>query len=50
MAAVGEGVPAQLISVALIGRFESRCEADYADLILPSLRRLFGGYDVKGGN
>ena len=49
MAAVVEGVSAQVINAALFGRFESGCEADYADLLLPAMRKQFGGHDEKKG-
>jgi 6-phosphogluconate dehydrogenase len=49
MAAVGEGVPVPLISAALFGRFEFRGEADYATLLLPAMRKQFGGHDEKKG-
>lgn len=51
-AAIDESVPVPVISSALFGRFESRGEADYADRVLSSMRKQFGGHDekVKGGS
>jgi 6-phosphogluconate dehydrogenase len=44
LAAVEEGVPAQVLSGALYERFSSRGEADYADRLLSAMRRQFGGH------
>jgi 6-phosphogluconate dehydrogenase len=46
-AAVDESVPVPVISAALFGRFESRGDADYADRLLSSMRKQFGGHDEK---
>lgn len=46
-AAIDESVPVSVISSALFGRFESRGEADFADRVLSSLRKKFGGHDEK---
>ncbi len=46
-AAVGQGVPAPVISAALFGRFESRGDADNADRLLSAMRKQFGGHDEK---
>ena len=46
-AAVDEGVPAHVLSVALYERFSSRGEGDFADRILSALRKAFGGHEEK---
>jgi 6-phosphogluconate dehydrogenase len=46
-AAVDQGVPAPVISAAVFARFESRGQADYANRILSSMRKQFGGHDEK---
>jgi 6-phosphogluconate dehydrogenase len=48
LAAVEEGVPAQVLSAALYERFSSRGDADYADRLLSAMRREFGGHVEKG--
>jgi 6-phosphogluconate dehydrogenase len=47
MAAIEEGVPAQVLTTALYERFASRGEADYADKILSAMRKQFGGHAEK---
>jgi 6-phosphogluconate dehydrogenase len=47
LAAVDEGVPAQVLSAALYERFSSRGDADYADRLLSAMRREFGGHVEK---
>ncbi len=49
LAAVDEGVPAEVLSSALFARFTSRGEADFADKILSAMRKEFGGHDEKSG-
>jgi 6-phosphogluconate dehydrogenase len=44
MAAIEEGVPAQVLTTALYERFASRGEADYAGKILSAMRKQFGGH------
>jgi 6-phosphogluconate dehydrogenase len=44
LAAVDEGVPANVLTTALYERFSSRGEADFADQLLSALRRQFGGH------
>jgi 6-phosphogluconate dehydrogenase len=44
IAAVDEGVPAQVLTAALYERFSSRGEADFADRLLSAMRREFGGH------
>jgi 6-phosphogluconate dehydrogenase len=46
-AAIDEGVPTPVLSAALCGRFASRGEADYADRLLSTMRKQFGGHDEK---
>jgi 6-phosphogluconate dehydrogenase len=47
MAAIEEGVPAQVLTTALYERFASRGEADFADRVLSALRKQFGGHAEK---
>ena len=47
LAAIDEGVPAQVLTTALYERFASRGEADYADKILSAMRKQFGGHAEK---
>ncbi len=47
LAAVDEGVPANVLSAALYGRFSSRGEADYGDKLLSAMRKQFGGHAEK---
>ncbi len=49
-AAVDTGVPAQVLSAALYGRFSSRGEADFADQLLSALRSEFGGHAEKAAD
>jgi 6-phosphogluconate dehydrogenase len=44
LAAVDEGVPANVLTTALYERFRSRGEADFADKLLSALRKQFGGH------
>ena len=46
-AAIDEGVPAHVLSVALYERFSSRGEADFADKLLSAMRYEFGGHVEK---
>jgi len=46
-AAIDEGVPAHVLSAALLSRFTSQGRADFADLLLSALRREFGGHAEK---
>ncbi|HEY4751560.1 MAG TPA: decarboxylating 6-phosphogluconate dehydrogenase [Steroidobacteraceae bacterium] len=43
-AAIEVGVPAQVLSAALYGRFESRGRADFANKLLSAMRLGFGGH------
>ena len=47
MAAIEEGVPTPVISAALLERFASRGDADYANRLLSAMRKQFGGHDEK---
>ena len=47
LAAVDEGVPADVLSAALYDRFTSRDGADFANRMLSAMRKEFGGHDEK---
>ena len=47
LAAVDEGVPVHVLSAALLDRFESRGEAEFADKLLSAMRKQFGGHAEK---
>jgi 6-phosphogluconate dehydrogenase len=47
LAAVDEGVPANVLSSALYARFSSRGEGDFADRVLSAMRKSFGGHAEK---
>ena len=47
--AADAAVLVSVISVALLGRFESWGDADYADRLLSAMRKQFGGHDEKEG-
>jgi 6-phosphogluconate dehydrogenase len=47
LAAVDEGVPANVLTSALYSRFASRGEADYGDKVLSAMRKQFGGHSEK---
>ncbi len=49
LAAVEEGVPAQVLSAALYDRFSSRGQATFANQILSAMRKGFGGHVEKKG-
>ena len=44
LAAVDEGVPANVLSAALYERFSSRGEGDFGDRLLSAMRQEFGGH------
>src|SRR5262245_329955 len=46
-AAIDEAVPVPVLSSALFSRFESRCEAEFADKLLSAMRYQFGGHLEK---
>jgi 6-phosphogluconate dehydrogenase len=45
--AVEQGVPAPVMSLALMMRFASQGKADYADKLLAMMRRGFGGHAIE---
>jgi 6-phosphogluconate dehydrogenase len=47
LAAVDEGIPANVLSAALYERFASRGEGDFADRVLSAMRKQFGGHAEK---
>jgi 6-phosphogluconate dehydrogenase len=47
LAAVDEGVPANVLSAALYSRFRSQVEVDFADKVLSAMREQFGGHAEK---
>jgi 6-phosphogluconate dehydrogenase len=47
MAAIEEGVPADVLTAALYARFSSRGQADFANRVLSALRNEFGGHMEK---
>ena len=47
IAAIEEGVPADVLTAALYARFASRGEADFANRTLSAMRRQFGGHHEK---
>jgi 6-phosphogluconate dehydrogenase len=49
IAAIEEGVPADVLTAALYARFASRGEADFANRVQSAMRRQFGGHAEKPG-
>ncbi len=47
MAAIEEGVPAEVLTAALYARFSSRGQAGFADQLLSAMRNQFGGHVEK---
>ena len=47
LAAVEEGVPAQVLTASLYDRFSSRGEAEFANKVLSAMRYAFGGHLEK---
>jgi 6-phosphogluconate dehydrogenase len=47
IAAIEEGVPAPVLTMALYSRFASRGLDDYADKVLSAMRKGFGGHAEK---
>jgi 6-phosphogluconate dehydrogenase len=45
--AIEQGVPAPVMSLALIMRFASRGKGDYADRLLAMMRKGFGGHKIE---
>jgi 6-phosphogluconate dehydrogenase len=47
IAAIEEGVPADVLTAALYSRFSSRNEGEFANQVLSAMRRRFGGHAEK---
>jgi 6-phosphogluconate dehydrogenase len=47
LAAIDEGVPAEVLSAALFARFASRSNAAYANKLMSAMRFQFGGHNEK---
>ena len=47
LAAIDEGVPANVLAASLFSRFSSRGEAVYGDKLLSAMRKQFGGHAEK---
>ena len=47
IAAIEEGVPADVLTAALSARFSSRGEDEFANKLLSAMRRQFGGHAEK---
>ncbi len=47
IAAIEEGVPADVLTAALYARFQSRSEGDFANRTLSAMRKQFGGHQEK---
>jgi 6-phosphogluconate dehydrogenase len=47
LAAIEEGIPAPVLTTALMERFSSRNEDEFANKILSAMRKEFGGHDEK---
>jgi 6-phosphogluconate dehydrogenase len=47
MAAIDEGVPAEVLTASLYERFASRGEADFASKLMSAMRYEFGGHVEK---
>jgi len=47
IAAIEEGVPADVLSSALFSRFSSRGEGEFANRVLSAMRKEFGGHAEK---
>jgi 6-phosphogluconate dehydrogenase len=46
--AIAQGMPAPVLSLALMMRFASQGEGDYAAKLLAMMRKSFGGHAVGG--
>jgi len=46
MEAIDQGVPAPVLSLALLMRFASQGKGEYADRMLAMMRKGFGGHKV----
>jgi 6-phosphogluconate dehydrogenase len=49
LAAIDEGVPAEVLTASLYERFSSRGEADFQNKVLSAMRFQFGGHHEKPG-
>jgi 6-phosphogluconate dehydrogenase len=49
IAAIEEGVPADVLTSALTSRFSSRGEAEFANKVLSAMRNQFGGHEETRG-
>jgi len=49
-AAIDEGVPTNVLSAALYGRFTSRGESGFANQVLSAMRQEFGGHVEKAAD
>ncbi len=47
LAAIDEGVPAEVLTASLYERFASRGEADFANKLMSAMRYEFGGHVEK---
>ena len=47
LAAIEEGIPAPVLTTALMERFSSRNEDEFANKVLSAMRKEFGGHDEK---
>jgi 6-phosphogluconate dehydrogenase len=47
LAAIEEGIPAPVLTTALMDRFASRDEDEFANKVLSAMRKEFGGHDEK---
>lgn len=50
LAAIEEGVPVHVLSAALMDRFESRGQSDFANKVLSAMRMGFGGHLEKAAD
>ena len=46
--AIEQGVPAPVLALALMSRFDSQGKGDYANRMLAMMRQAFGGHAVRG--
>ena len=46
--AIEQGVPAPVLALALMSRFDSQGKGDYANRMLAMMRQAFGGHAVHG--
>ena len=48
--AIEQGVPAPVLALALMARFDSQGKGDYANKMLAMMRKGFGGHAVRGAD